>query len=147
MERLLFARLWEEIDFDDHPLSGGHGPEPDGNLTVTSTPHGIRLEDSRISFILGAGDDAECGARCCGRCCASGGLRGRAVWSHFRRVVGKGLPAAAIVRGDAGDRWRRVRGRNREQLDAVGPARGGPAAERAAWAAGRESTGASRDAA
>ena len=59
MERRLFARLWEEVDFDDHPLSGGHGPEPDGNLTVTSTPHGIRLEDSRISFILGAGEDAD----------------------------------------------------------------------------------------
>ena len=59
MERRLFARLWEEVDFDDHPLAGGHGPEPEGNLTVTSTPNRIRLEDARISFILGAGDDAD----------------------------------------------------------------------------------------
>ena len=58
MERLLFARLWEEIDFDDHPLSGGHGPEPEGELTITSTQNGIRLEDARLSFLLGAGDDA-----------------------------------------------------------------------------------------
>ena len=59
MERLLFARLWEEIDFDDHPLSGGHGPEPEGELTITSTQNGIRLEDARLSFLLGAGDDAD----------------------------------------------------------------------------------------
>ena len=59
MERLLFARLWEEIDFDDHPLSGGHGPEPEGKLTVTSTQNGIRLEDARLSFLLGSGDDAD----------------------------------------------------------------------------------------
>ena len=59
MERRLFARLWEEVDFDDHPLAGGHGPEPEGNLTITSTPNRIRLEDARISFILGAGEDAD----------------------------------------------------------------------------------------
>ena len=59
MERLLFARLWEEIDFDDHPLSGGHGPEPEGELTITSTQNGIRLEDARLSFLLGAGNDAD----------------------------------------------------------------------------------------
>ena len=59
MERRLFARLWEEVDFDDHPLTGGHGPEPEGNLIVTSTPNRIRLEDARISFILGTGEDAD----------------------------------------------------------------------------------------
>ena len=46
MERDLFARLWEEIDFDDHPLSGGHQPEPDGELNVKMTPNSIRLEDA-----------------------------------------------------------------------------------------------------
>ena len=59
MERLLFARLWEEIDFDDHPLNGGHGPEPEGELTVTSTPNSIRLQDARLSFLLGSSDDAD----------------------------------------------------------------------------------------
>ena len=59
MERHLFARLWEEIDFDDHPHEGGHGPEPEGELTVTTTANSIRLEDTRISFILGAGEDAD----------------------------------------------------------------------------------------
>ena len=59
MERRLFARLWEEIDFDDHPHGGGHGPEPEGELTVTTTANGIRLEDQRLSFILGAGEGAD----------------------------------------------------------------------------------------
>jgi len=59
MERRLFARLWEEIDFDDHPHQGGHGPEPEGELKVTTTANGIRLEDERISFILGAGEGAD----------------------------------------------------------------------------------------
>ena len=57
MDRRLFARLWEEIDFDDHPLSGGHGPEPEGELLVTSTANGVRLQDSRLSFLIGDGDD------------------------------------------------------------------------------------------
>lgn len=59
MDRRLFARLWEEIDFDDHPLSGGHGPEPEGELLVTSTANGVRLQDSRLSFLIGDGDDAD----------------------------------------------------------------------------------------
>ena len=59
MERDLFARLWEEIDFDDHPLSGGHQPEPDGELNVKMTPNSIRLEDARLSFLIGEGSDAD----------------------------------------------------------------------------------------
>ena len=43
MERRLFTRLWEEIDFDDHPHEGGHGPEPEGELTVTTSANVIRL--------------------------------------------------------------------------------------------------------
>ena len=59
MERRLFTRLWEEVDFDDHPLEGGHNPEPEGELLVAYRANGIRLEDSRLSFILGEGDDAD----------------------------------------------------------------------------------------
>ncbi len=51
-ERRLFGRLWEEVDFDDHPLHGGHGPEPEGELVVTSQPHRIALSDSRVRFYL-----------------------------------------------------------------------------------------------
>ena len=59
MERRLFKRLWEEVDFDDHPLSGGHDPEPEGELSVLYGKNGIRLEDSRLSIIIGEGDDAD----------------------------------------------------------------------------------------
>ena len=34
MERLLFSRLWEEIDFDDHPHDGGHGADPEGDAAA-----------------------------------------------------------------------------------------------------------------
>ncbi|MDG1525583.1 MAG: hypothetical protein P8Q90_05900, partial [Candidatus Thalassarchaeaceae archaeon] len=56
MERELFARLWEEVDFDDHPHSGGHNPEPEGELSVTFTDDSILLHDSRLSFLIGSGD-------------------------------------------------------------------------------------------
>lgn len=55
----MFARLWEEIDFDDHPLSGGHQPKPDGELRVKMTPNSIRLEDARLSLLIGDGNDAD----------------------------------------------------------------------------------------
>ena len=55
----MFARLWEEIDFDDHPLHGGHGPEPEGELKVTYSPKSIRLQDDRLSILLGEGNDAD----------------------------------------------------------------------------------------
>ena len=59
MERLLFTRLWEEVDFDDHPHSGGHDPEPEGELTVTFSEGSIRVTDSRLSFLIGTGDGAD----------------------------------------------------------------------------------------
>ena len=59
MECRLFERLWEEVDFDDHPLSGGHGPHPEGELKVTFTERSIRLEDDRLSFLIGSGDNAD----------------------------------------------------------------------------------------
>lgn len=59
MERELFARLWEEVDFDDHPISGGHLSEPEGELKVQMTPNSIRLEDSRLSLLIGEGNDAD----------------------------------------------------------------------------------------
>ena len=59
MERRLFKRLWEEVDFDDHPLSGGHDPEREGELSVLYGKNGIRLEDARLSLIIGEGDDAD----------------------------------------------------------------------------------------
>tara|TARA_B110000438_G_scaffold295043_1_gene337434 strand:- start:5321 stop:6196 length:876 start_codon:yes stop_codon:yes gene_type:complete len=59
MEHLLFARLWEEVDFDDHPHSGGHGPEPEGELTMTCTSDSISVQDTRFSFLIGEGDGAD----------------------------------------------------------------------------------------
>ena len=59
MEARLFARLWEEVDFDDHPLDGSHNPQPEGDLRVKATPQKIHLEDNRISFIIGTGNDAD----------------------------------------------------------------------------------------
>ena len=59
MECRLFERLWEEVDFDDHPLSGGHGPQPEGELKVKFTESSIRLEDDRLSFLIGSGDNAD----------------------------------------------------------------------------------------
>ncbi len=59
MERDLFARLWEEVDFDDHPLSGGHQPLPEGELKIKMTPNSIRLEDARLSLLIGEGNDAD----------------------------------------------------------------------------------------
>ena len=59
MERRLFERLWEEVDFDDHPHSGGHEPPPEGEFKVTYTENSIRLEDARLSFLIGTGDNAD----------------------------------------------------------------------------------------
>ena len=59
MERELFARLWEEVDFDDHPITGGHQPHPEGELKVKMTPNSIRLEDARLSLLIGKGNDAD----------------------------------------------------------------------------------------
>ena len=59
MERLLFSRLWEEIDFDDHPHDGGHGADPEGEFTFTYTNDSIYVADTRLSFLIGNGDGAD----------------------------------------------------------------------------------------
>ena len=59
MERLLFSRLWEEIDFDDHPHDGGHGADPEGEFTFTYTEESISVGDARLSFLIGNGADAD----------------------------------------------------------------------------------------
>ena len=59
MERLLFSRLWEEIDFDDHPHEGGHGADPEGEFTFTYTNDSIYVADARLSFLIGNGDGAD----------------------------------------------------------------------------------------
>lgn len=50
--RELFRILWEEVDFDDHPVNGGHGPNPEGELQFFSTKGSIHLKDERIYFQL-----------------------------------------------------------------------------------------------
>ena len=59
MERLLFSRLWEEIDFDDHPHDGGHGCEPEGEFTFSCTGDSVYVADARLSFRIGNGEDAD----------------------------------------------------------------------------------------
>ncbi len=52
LEIQLFQRLWEEIDFDDHPLHGGHEMAPEGELLVTEQPNRISISDNRVRFYL-----------------------------------------------------------------------------------------------
>ena len=52
MERELFSRLWEEIDFDDHPLHGGHGSEPEGEFTFSQSDDSISVGDARLTCLL-----------------------------------------------------------------------------------------------
>jgi len=59
MEEALFARLWEEVDFDDHPHQGGHGPVPEGELRFSVGDEAITIGDDRLTFRLGLGDDGE----------------------------------------------------------------------------------------
>ncbi len=59
MEGVLFSRLWQELDFDDHPYPGSHSPEPQGELSTTYHGDAITLADERVSFRLGRGDDGE----------------------------------------------------------------------------------------
>jgi hypothetical protein len=59
MEEALFARLWEEVDFDDHPDQGGHGPVPEGELCFSVGDEAITIGDDRLTFRLGPGDDGE----------------------------------------------------------------------------------------
>ncbi len=48
----LFRILWSELDFDDHPLNGGHGLDPEGELHVESESGLLSLIDKRIHFQL-----------------------------------------------------------------------------------------------
>ena len=59
MEEALFARLWEEVDFDDHPHKGGHGPVPEGELRFSVGDEALTIGDDRLTFRLGLGDDGE----------------------------------------------------------------------------------------
>jgi len=55
----LFIRLWEEVDFDDHPPHGGHGPDPEGELRFSQSDEAITIGDDRLTFRLGLGDGEE----------------------------------------------------------------------------------------
>ena len=59
MDAHLFSRLWREIDFDDHPHTGGHGSEPEGNLVTDFGEGWIRLKDERMSLSLGVDCEAD----------------------------------------------------------------------------------------
>lgn len=59
MEERLFSRLWREIDFDDHPHTGGHDPQPEGELITEVGDGWIRLTDNRMSLALGNGCKAD----------------------------------------------------------------------------------------
>ena len=59
MEEALFSRLWAEVDFDDHPHQGGHGPVPEGELRFSVGDEAITIGDDRLTFRLGLGDDGE----------------------------------------------------------------------------------------
>ncbi len=59
MKEALFRRLWEEIDFDDHPTHGGHGSEPEGELRFSESDEAITIGDDRLTFRIGVGDDGE----------------------------------------------------------------------------------------
>jgi len=52
VESALFARLWMEIDFDDHPHHAGHGLSPVGELQSIVSPGLLKLQDDRIRFYL-----------------------------------------------------------------------------------------------
>ncbi len=59
MEEALFRRLFEEIDFDDHPYPGSHNPNPQGNLKVDYHKGAVTLSDERLSIRLGVGNKNE----------------------------------------------------------------------------------------
>ena len=52
LENDLFSILWTEIDFDDHPLSGGHGIRPEGEMEIRNNENCISINDNRIVMIL-----------------------------------------------------------------------------------------------
>ena len=48
----IFKLLWTEIDFDDHPLHGGHGMSPEGNVSIQSKDGHIHVNDERVMMTL-----------------------------------------------------------------------------------------------
>ena len=52
LENDLFSLLWTEIDFDDHPINGGHGMNPEGEVEVRINENCISINDNRIEMIL-----------------------------------------------------------------------------------------------
>ena len=48
----IFKLLWTEIDFDDHPLHGGHGLNPEGNVSIQSEDDHIHVSDERAMITL-----------------------------------------------------------------------------------------------
>ena len=50
--RGLFARLWRELDLDDHPHTGGHGCEPEGELRLEVRPDAVVVGDARVDLGL-----------------------------------------------------------------------------------------------
>jgi hypothetical protein len=54
----LFTHLWEELDFDDHPVDMGHSSQPVGQVRMRLIDGCLRLRDERIAFnIVGCPDD------------------------------------------------------------------------------------------
>jgi len=52
---VLFNILWTEIDFDDHPVNGGHSPTPQGELEVPDCIEGVvSLNDERVRLSISA---------------------------------------------------------------------------------------------
>ena len=52
LENDLFSLLWTEIDFDDHPIGGGHGMKPEGGVEIRINGNCISINDNRIEMIL-----------------------------------------------------------------------------------------------
>ena len=48
----IFSLLWTEIDFDDHPVHGGHGALPEGEVGITYNDKCIHVNDERIILTL-----------------------------------------------------------------------------------------------
>ena len=48
----LFALVWTEIDFDEHPINGGHGMQPEGELNIIVDENCIVINDKRISVAI-----------------------------------------------------------------------------------------------
>jgi len=52
---VLFNILWTEIDFDDHPINGGHSPSVQGEIELPECVSGVvSLNDERVRMSIGA---------------------------------------------------------------------------------------------